>query len=174
LKELREIPVTECWRESYAALASEAAFEYFPTRAYLAANPEKSQLFCRWVWRMLHEREGRVCKTEMNDCLNCQKQGLSKWTAMYVLSHIVRDEDPGLYVFLKDKCRQFQTGGRAGHPDDLPPGDAPGPKGPLAKRMPVPRPPVFTDAVARELLPEHFTSIPDDDARQVRPGAGPD
>ena len=151
MKKLREIPVTECWRESYEALASEAGFEYFPTRAYLKARPEKALLFCRWVWRMLYEREGRVCKAEMHACLECRQRGLSKWTAMYVLSHIVRDEDPGLYVFLKEKCRRFQTHGCTERPDDLPPDDPLDPKGPLANRMPVPRPPVFTDAVAREL-----------------------
>ena len=151
MKEKREIPVTECWRESYEELASEAAFEYFPTRAYLQANPEKALRFCRWVWRMLYEREGWVCKTERNACQECQQQGLSKWTAMYVLSHIVRDEDPGLYVFLKEKCRQFQKGGYALHPHDVPPGDPLDPKGPLARRAPVPQPPVFTVAVAREL-----------------------
>ena len=33
-----EIPVTECWRESYERLSCEAGLEYFPTRAYLKAN----------------------------------------------------------------------------------------------------------------------------------------
>ena len=151
MKELREIPVTECWRESYEVLANEVELEYFPTRACLQANPGKSLLFCRWVWRMLYEREGRVCKTDRNACLECQQQGLSKWTAMYVLSHIVRDEDPSLYVFLKEKCKEFQRGARAARPDDLPPDDPPDRKGPLANRMPVPKPPVFTDAVAKEI-----------------------
>jgi len=70
---------------------------------------------------------------------------------MYVLSHIVRDEDPELYVFLKDKCRQFQKGGESYYPDDLPPRPPRDPRGPAAGVMPVPRPLVFTDAVAREL-----------------------
>lgn len=151
MTERREIPVTECWRESYEALADKAAFNYFPTRAYLKANPEKSKLFCHWLWQMLYERDGRVCMTGQQACLECQGQGLSKWTAMYVLSHIVRDEDPDLYVLLQEKCRQFQKGRGSMYPDDLPPFSPLDPRGPVAGSMPVPQPPVFTDAVAREL-----------------------
>jgi hypothetical protein len=146
-----EIPVTECWRESYERLACETRLEYFPTRAYLKANPEKTRQFCHWLWRLLSEQQGKICKAEQNFCLDCQKQRLSKWTAMYVLAHIVRDEDPGLYLILQKKCRQFQKGPSLINPDDFPSGDPPGPKGPLAARIPVPIPPVFTDAVAREL-----------------------
>ena len=151
MKDKLEIPVTECWRESYEALAVEAAFKYFPTRAYLKANPIKSIHFCQWIWLMLHFQDGRVCMKESNACLECQSRGLSKWTAMYVLSHIVRDEDPELYLFLKEKCRQFQLGSASYSPDDLPPRPPRHPRGPVAGVMPAPHPLVFTDAVAREL-----------------------
>ncbi len=70
---------------------------------------------------------------------------------MYVLAHIIRDEDPGLYVILRKKCRQYQKGRSLVGPDDSPPTQPLGPQGPLAGRLPVPRPPLFTDAVAREL-----------------------
>jgi hypothetical protein len=146
-----ETPVTECWRESYEKLACEARLEYFPTRAYLKANPEKSGQFCHWLWRLLSEKEGKVCEAEKQACLDCQKQGLSKWTAMYVLAHIIRDEDPGLFILLQRKCRQYQKGPSLRRPDDFSPDDPLGPKGPLAARMSVPLPPIFTDAVAREL-----------------------
>ncbi len=143
-----ETPVTECWRESYEKLASEAGLEYFPTRAYLKANPEKSRQFCHWLWRLLGKREGKICEAEKQVCQNCQKQGLSKWTAMYVLAHIVRDEDPGLCVILSKKCRQYQKGPSLKPPHGFSPDDPLGPKGPLAGQMPVPQPPIFTDAVA--------------------------
>jgi len=146
-----EIPVTECWRGSYQKLALKAGLKYFPTRAYLKSNPDKSRQFCHWLWRLLSEQQGKICKAEKSVCLDCQKRGLSKWTAMYVLAHIVRDEDPGLFMFLQTKCRQYQKGPGLDRPTDFPPGDFPDPKGPLATRMSVPLPSKLTDAVAREL-----------------------
>ena len=146
-----EIPVTECWRGSYEDMARKAGFDHFPTRACLKANLFKSIVFCQWVWFMFFETDGRVCTKERNECLECQSRGLSKWTAMYVLSHIVRDEDPELYMFLKEKCRQFQLGSTSYSPDDLPPRPPRHPRGPVAGVMPAPHPLVFTDAVAREL-----------------------
>ena len=143
-----EIPVTECWRESYERLSGEAGLEYFPTRAYLKANPEKSRQFCHWLWVLLSKQEGKICNANKDACDNCQKKGLSKWTAMYVLAHIVRDEDPGLHIILRKKCKQYQKGPSLPRPDDEPPRNS---LGPLAGRMPVPQPLIFTDAVAREL-----------------------
>ncbi len=151
LKDPSEIPVTECWREAYEALARTAGLEFFPTRAYLKAHPDKSRQFCHWLWRILGEHEGEICKVDEQACLSCQKKGLSKWTAMYVLAHVVRDEDPGLYIILQKKCKLYQKGSSHVRPNDFSPDDPPGPKDPLAARMPVPLPPVFTDAVAREL-----------------------
>ena len=151
-----EIPVTECWREAYEALACKAELDFFPTRAYLKAHPQKSRQFCHWLWRMLGKRDGSICEAKICEgdkeaCMACQKKGLSKWTAMYLLAHIVRDEDPGLYLILQKKCRQYQKGPGVKRLPDSPPDDPPLPKGPLAGRMPVPPPPVFTDAIAREL-----------------------
>ncbi len=145
------IPVTECWRKSYEHFAGKAGLDSFPTRAYLKANPEKSLLFRSWVVYMLGLREGRVCNASDQACRDCQDRGLSKWTAMYVLAHIVRDEDAYLFGILQQKCREFKKARNPHHPDDTPPGDTPGPKGPLAGRMPVPQPLVYTDAVAREI-----------------------
>ena len=146
-----EIPVPECWRDAYEELVRVAKFEFFPTRAYLKANPEKARQFCHWLWRILGKQEGKICEADKKACASCQKRGLSKWTAMYVLAHIVRDEDPGLYIILQRKCRQYQKGPSLKRPEGSPPDDSPVPQGPLAGRLQVPQPPIFTDAVAREL-----------------------
>jgi len=148
---------TGALRGSYQKLALKAGLKYFPTRAYLKSNPDKSRQFCHWLRCLLSEQQGKICKAEKNACLDCQKRGLSKWTAMYVLAHIVRDEDPGLFMFLQTKCRQYQKGHGHKRPNDFSPDDFPGPKGPLASRMPVPPPPVLTDAVARELKDKPWT-----------------
>jgi len=141
-----EIPVTECWRESYEQFAAQNQLESFPTRALLKANPGKSQKFCHWLRYMLSMRhQVKICNANPAVCSGCQSRGLSKWAAMYVLAHIVRDEDAELYATLQDKCKQHQGGDDPNYP---PPQNSPSP---LAKAMPVPQPMVVTEAVAREL-----------------------
>ena len=150
------LPVPHCWLKSYNDIVRKAYLSRFPTRAYLDTRPEKAELFCRWVKRQLSLPPFRQCKGLLESpCPTCEKSGIDNYTALSTLSRIVSKADPDLSKQLKEQAEEIpiyqeRSTPRQNKPKKLrPPSNGLQGPGPVAKAMHVPKPPVFTNAVAK-------------------------
>ena len=148
------IPLPACWHAAWRSHAETCSLQEFPSRTWLEAHAEQAQRFTTWIWRQLAIRNGEVCdRSDSGHQMKCPSTGVSEVIALRILGLLVRNTDPTLHFYLDQKFHRCVAGhpvrrtGNRPWPDPEPSG-SPEPLPPKAALASVPRPWVFTNAVA--------------------------